>query len=317
MELFATAGEWAGCLSCTVTAISGYAQMARRKGGWREGTAWTAPLAFTSAAVMFLVVFGTLALIPWLILALAPLALIAASAALAWAEIAKLKDAGTATAEVLGAFFALIRDALWNAREDLRDLGGRLRRTTPSGDAAAVPPAAAAPRSPRPAPAGGPPGWAVGSRARHVPPLTEDPYLGAHPYPADVAASLELDQVPVPPHWDRTAQVISDFDPEDDDDTQGHIAGEAAGVLTVAAAVENRAEHLALAVGLDPAIIEAHYDIAEGFAELATRYALLVRRDHLVMGDLRDYRDQGGVIPHDGRRYMDAGDPRPGGDQPA
>jgi hypothetical protein len=311
--LFVTAGEWAGCLSCAVTAISGYAGMARVKGGWREVPAWTAPLVFTSAAVMFLVVFGTLALVPWLVLALIPLAVVAAKAARAWAEIAKLQGRGAATATVLGLLAARLRDGLWNAREDLRDLGGRLRPAR----GAAAPPAPAAPRPPGSAPAGGPPGWAAASRARHVPPLMEDPYLGAHPYPADVAAALELEQVPVPPHWDRTAQVISDFDPEDDDDTQGHIAGEAAGVLTVAAAVENRAEHLALAVGLDPAIIEAHYDIAEGFAELATRYALLVRRDHLVMGDLREYRDRGGVIPHDGRRYMDAGDPRPDGDQAA
>jgi polyferredoxin len=87
--LIVTAGGWAGCLSCAVVAISGYAQMGRRKGGWREGTAWTAPLVFTSAAVMLLVVLGALALIPWLILALVPLVVIAASAALAWAEIAR------------------------------------------------------------------------------------------------------------------------------------------------------------------------------------------------------------------------------------
>jgi hypothetical protein len=302
---------WAGCTACALLAVSGYVRMARTEGGWGEAAGWTAPLVFTSAALLLLVAFGTLALLPWLLLALVPLAVVAWRSARVWRITAGLPESGRgkATATVLSLLAARIGNALWNAREDIRGLVPRVRR--------AAPVAQAAPESRGDRSAGGPQRWAAAARARHVPPLMEDPYLGAHPYPADVATSLELDRVPVPPHWDRTAQVIGDFDPEDDDDTQGHLAGEAAGVLGVAAAVENRAEHLAFAVGLDPAIIEAHYDIAEGFAELATRYALLVRRDHLVMGDLREYRDQGGVIPHDGRRYMNAGDPRLDGDQTA
>jgi hypothetical protein len=161
--------------------------------------------------------------------------------------------------------------------------------------------------------AAGPPKWATVTRPRDVPHLLEDPYLGAHPYPADVAAGLELDQVPVPPHWDRLCQVIGDYEAEDDDDLTDHMTGEAAGVLTAAAAIENRTENLAAARGLDPAIVAAHFDIAEGFAELATRYALLVRRDHIVHGELRQWRDSGGVLPHGAREWFDAGGPDGGG----
>jgi len=286
-------------------AASGLALIARTRGARREPAAWCGPLAFTSAAAVLLTAAGVLSPVAGAVLAALLLGVLAATLAPAWADVRAEAGAGTATGVILARLAGRLRDAVRNAREDVRDLAGMAHHGAPA--------AQAAPESRGDQSAGGPQRWAAATRARHVPPLMEDPYLGAHPYPADVATSLELDRVPVPPHWDRTAQVISDFDPEDDDDTQGHLAAEAAGVLTVAAAVENRAEHLAFAVGLDPAIIEAHYDIAEGFAELATRYALLVRRDHLVMGDLREYRDNGGVIPHDGRRYMDAGDPRPDG----
>lgn len=165
----------------------------------------------------------------------------------------------------------------------------------------------------RPARPDGPPKWAAVARPRNIPPLLEDPYLGAHPYPADIAAGLELSRVLVPPHWERLAQVISDFEAEDDNDLTGHMTGEAAGVLTAAAAIENRAENLAAGRGLDPVIVAAHFDIAEGFAELATRYALLVRRDHLVHGEVREWRDNGGVLPRDAREWFDAGSPGDGG----
>jgi hypothetical protein len=301
---------YAGCGACALEAVAAYARLARARDGHKDAGSWHAPLIFTSAAFALLGILGVLSPASAAVLAALPLAAVAAIVWRAWRAAARALGWAKATAIVLGGLAGRVREALGHTREDLRDLRGKLSREGAPADPAA--PGDGGRRS-----AGGAPRLGAVTRARHVPPLMDDPYLGAHPYPADVAASLELDRVPVPPHWDRTAQVISDFDPEDDDDTQGHVAGEAAGVLTVAAAVENRAEHLALAVGLDPAIIEAHYDIAEGFAELATRYALLVRRDHLVMGDLREYRDQGGVIPHDGRRYMDAGDPRPDGGQAA
>ena len=301
---------YAGCGACALESVAAYARLARTKGGHRDAGSWHAPLIFTSGTFALLGFVGFLAPLPAVFLAGIPLLAVTGIVWKAWRAAAKSMGWVPATALVLGGLLKRVREALWHSREDLRDLRGRLSREGAPADPAA--PGGTARRS-----AGRAPGLAGAARARHVPPLMDDPYLGAHPYPADVAASLELDRVPVPPHWDRTAQVIGDFDPEDDDDMQGHIAGEAAGVLTVAAAVENRAENLAFAVGLDPAIIEAHYDIAEGFAELATRYALLVRRDHLVMGDLREYRDQGGIIPHDGRRYMNAGDPRPDGGQAA
>lgn len=162
-------------------------------------------------------------------------------------------------------------------------------------------------RRPSGGPDSGPPRWASPVRARNVPHLLDDPYLGAHPGPEEVAAGLEHAEVPVPPHWERLAQVIGDYEAETDEDLAGHIAGEAAGILTVSAAIENRTENLALGRGLDPVLIEAHYDIADGFAELATRYALLVRRDHVLHGEVREWRDNGGVLPRDARGWFNAG----------
>ncbi len=129
-----------------------------------------APLVFTSAALMLLVVLGTLALLPWLLIALVPLGVVAARAARAWREIARLQGRGAATAAILGGFAARLRDALWNAREDIRDLLGILRP-------------AAAPDAPAPSPAGIPPLASL----RSVPSVREPGSIGSVPAPAEVA----------------------------------------------------------------------------------------------------------------------------------
>lgn len=288
---------WAACASCALLAVSGYARMARTQDGWRwRERCWYAPLIFTSAAAVLLALAGGLPLLPGVVLAAVPLAVIAVRVWPAWRETARLKGPAAATVMIISLLWGRVRHELGSALEDLRMLTGRHREGKP----AAVPDAA--PRK-----------WAPVTRARNVPHLLDDPNLGAHPYPGEVAAGLDLAGVPVPPHWERTAQAIGEFEPETDDDMTGHMAEEAAGVLAAAAAVENRAENLALGRGLDPVLIEAHYDIAEGFAELAIRYALLVRRDHVLNGDLREWVENGGVLPHDARGYHQAGGPEDGG----
>jgi hypothetical protein len=301
--LIVTAGGWAGCLSCAVVAISGYAQIGRRKGGWREGTAWTAPLVFTSAAVMLLVVFGTLALVPWLILALVPLVVIAASAALAWAEIARLKGDASPAAEVLGAFAALIRDALWNAREDLRDLAARLR---PDGDAALVPPSAGAPYSPAAAPA-------AMNALRTVPSVLADRNLGSAPAPAEVGAELETLGAPVPPVFQALAEWIAEFEPGDQDELEEYAAGEAAGWLALADAKGQQAETLLTAPKLHPEYVAGQLEVSGGIADLASLTTMGHRRYHDVYEAVEDHHDAGGTLPEDARNWFAPG----GGGVPA
>jgi hypothetical protein len=294
--LFVTAGEWAGCLSCAVTAISGYAGMARVKGGWREAPAWTAPLVFTSAAVMFLVVFGTLALVPWLVLALIPLAVVAARSARAWAEIAKLQGRGAATAAVLGLLAARLRSALWNAREDLRDLGGLLRRT-PSGDAAAVPPAGGAPYSPAATPA-------AMNALRAVPSVLEDRNLGSAPAPAEVGAELSAIGAPVPPVFRALAEWIAEAEFGSQDELEEHAAGEAAGWLAVADAKGQQAETLLTAPKLHPEYVAGQLEISDSIADLASLTTMGHRRYNDVYGDIIEWHEQdGNELPENARGW--------------
>jgi hypothetical protein len=281
MGTIMTVLPWAGCFSCAALAASGYARMAKA-GGWRDAASWHAPLIFTSGAVIALAFLGVLGPLTGAFLALAPLVAVALIVRRAWAAVAARQGHAAAARVITQGITARLRGAL---------------------------PGIPRSRAPRPAgrPESGPPAWSAPVRARNVPHLLEDPNLGAHPGPEEIAAGLEHAEVPVPPHWERTAQVIGDYEAEDDDDLNGHIAGEAAGVLTVSAAITNRTENLALGRGLDPVLMEAHYDIANGFAELATRYALLVRRDHVLYGDVREWRDNGGVLPHGARGWYDAG----------
>src|ERR1700722_4507016 len=173
---------WAASLFCGAVAVSGCAQMRRTRGGWREAPAWTAPLVFTAAAFALLTVAGVLGPLSGFLLTAAPLAVVTAKTARAWREIRKVKGAGVATRTVLGLLAARLRAALWNAREDVRDLTGPRRRAAgPAGEAAPVQAA------PAPAPSRG--GFVQGlvAAARDVPPLRDDGYLGDAPSPETVA----------------------------------------------------------------------------------------------------------------------------------
>lgn len=281
---------WPGCVTCGLLAVSGYAQMARAKGGWREKAAWTAPLLFTSAALMLLVVFGALALLPWLVLALVPLAVVAARAARAWREIAKLKGPWAATAAVLSLLASRIRNALWNAREDVRDLAGILHReAVPAGQA---PPAA-----------GVPPLAAL----RAVPSVREAGNLGAVPAPAEVAADLTAAGVAVPEPFRALAEWMAGFEPENQEDFEGHAAEEAAGWLTLAGAKEAQAETLLNVPKLHPDVVAAQLEVADGSAELAALAAMGIRRYHERYGDVEDWHEDGSRLPEDARNWFGDG----------
>lgn len=297
---------WPGCVSCALLAVSGGVQMARTKGGWREAAGWTAPLVFTSAALMLLVVLGTLALLPWLLIALVPLGVVAARAARAWREIAKLKGRGAATAAVLGLLAARLWDAVWNARENVRDLTGTLH------PAPAAAPAAAAGRAPEAAPRDAGPKSPV---IRQVPSLRDNAALGAAPSAAEVGVSLEAAGVAVPPVWAALAEYIRDFDPDDDEDELIEFnAGNAAGVLVLGEAFQDLAETLLTGTGLDPAYAMGFIDAGVEVEGLAEVFALLDRLYHDTYEDIHEHVEAGKTLPHNGRKWFHAdGDAPEGG----
>jgi hypothetical protein len=297
-----TAALWASAACCMLLALSGYAQMARAKGGWREAPAWTAPLVFTSASAALLTAAGVLGL-AGVILTLVPLLVVAVKAARAWREIAGLKGHPAAARTVLGLLAGRLRDALWNAREDARDLLGMLRRTAaPAGEAA--PPASRD-------------GFVEGiaAAARHVPPLREDGRLGDAPPAASVAGSLDAAGTVVPPAFAALAEFVRDYDPDgDEDELLEFVAGCAAGVLVLAEGFEDLAETLLNDTGLDPAFAIGFVDAGDEVADLSGVFALLSYRYHEVYASIHEHVEAGGTLPKgDARGWFHAGGGTPGG----
>jgi hypothetical protein len=276
----------AACACCALLALSGFVRMARVRRAWREAAFWTAPLVFVSAAFALLTALGVLGLISGIVLSAIPLAVVTARAARAHREIAKLHGAPAATATVLGLLGARLRDALWNAREDVRELAGMLHRETP--------PAAAG------APAASPPSLVA---LRAVPSVRENPNLGPAPGPAEVAAGLEAAGTVVPPEWQAVAGRAGDFDPEDQDDLEGHMAGEAAGLLAFAEAKDAQAQTLLEGRKLHPRYVAALLEVADGAAELAALSALANRQYHESYGDVEDWHAEGNELPEDARNW--------------
>jgi hypothetical protein len=287
---------FAGFAACALTALSGYALMARTKGAWREAAGWDAPLILTSAALALLAAAGGT---PAAFLAPLPLIVIAVRDFRLWRGLARRDGWARAAWRFLAGYAGRLRDALWNAGQDLRDLAGAARPKTAGEPEAALDARAAAPASAR----------------RAVPTLREDPALGAAPHPADVAESLEASGVAVPPAWQALADSVAGFEPDDDEDLCAHMAGETAGVLTWAEAAMARAENLVAGAGLDPAYGQAQMEFADAIAELASVAAMVDRRYQDLYEGIREAAD-GRPLPRN-RHWFAGGAPADGDGQAA
>jgi hypothetical protein len=290
--MITTALLWAAAVACALLAASGYAQMGRTKGGWREAAGWTAPLIFTSAATGLLALLGVLPLIAGAFLAVVPLAVVTARSARVWRQAAgtKMGKAG-ATRLVLSPLWQRVRGALWNAWQDARDLAGANRRAAGSVPAATPPgKGAIAPR--------------LLEAVRSVPPLA-DGAPGGIPFPEEVAADLEAAGAVVPAEWQAVADLTADFEPQDQDELDEHMASEAAALLTLAEAAGARAETLLGVRKLHPRYAAALLEVADGYAELASLAGAAHRVYHDTYGDINGWHDaEGNELPEDGRGWF-------------
>ena len=290
----------AAVICCAAVALSGYVRMARTKGGWRDAGCWYGPLIFSSAALALLTAAGALAPLAGAVTAMIPLLAIAVRPALFWRSAAKTRlGKGGASRLTLSLLWDRVRDALWNAREDLRDLAGLLRRDGAAEEGARPVPVRATP---------GVPPWR--RSVPGVPSILNDPALGAVPAPSEVSAALAASGVIVPPEWVAVASAAADFEPESDEELCEHMDGEVAGVLTWAEGVMARAETLGDVVGLDPAYIAAQYEFADDVAELAAHGAQVMRRYHDYHDDLREAADDKPLPPR--HWFTDGGAPQGG-----
>jgi len=282
------------CAACAVLTLSGLVRMARTSGGVRDAGSWHAPLIFASAALALATAAGVLAPLAGAVLALLPLLAVAAIVRRAWLAIARAKGQGRgpATRRVLSGLGRRLRDAVWFLRDDLRDLAARAR---PKPEEA-----------PRGVSGGGAPTAALAA-LRSVPSVRDDGSLGFAPVPAEVAAGLESAGVEVPAPFRAVADWMADFEPEDQDDLEGHIAQEAAGWLTLAEAATTRGETLLGVRKLHPAYVAALLEIADDIAELASSAAMSDRRYHGIYGDIEDWHEEGNELPEDARGWFGDG----------
>ena len=242
--------------------------------------------------------------------ALTPLSAIAAMLLLAaavlplaftWLQAAR-KGGGRIAARRIASMLGLLA---WTARSFLAEDLRALTRHGQAGNPAPAP----APAAPAPVAAGAP----VSSPARwpaavrQVPPLRDNAALGDAPAAVEVAVSLEASGVMVPPEFAAVAELIREFDPDDDEDELlGFTAAIAAGFVVVFEAFPDLAETLLTGTGLDPAYAIGFIDIGDEGGGLVEAFALLDRLYHGIYEGIHGHVDAGGTLPHNGRRFFHA-----------
>lgn len=142
---------------------------------------------------------------------------------------------------------------------------------------------AVAPTLPPPAAFGAP-------QPRSAPPLPAAPARTAAPSAAPALNGIPADHA-------AAAARIASFEPEGDIAMQEHLAGEAKGALARADAHFELCETLAMAIGLDPAYMQAAVYVAEMETEIATAYASLGQRLQDVYQLPYEHLDSGGTLP--------------------
>lgn len=294
-SLIVTASLWGAAACCAALGLSAFARLARTDGGWRDAGCWYGPLIFASASLVLLTAAGAVAPVTGVFLAAVPLAVIAARASRVLRAAVKAGMGGGKAARLVASLlWGRVRDALWNAREDLRDLAAAARPRRPE--------------APAPAPGAGIPPEAM-AVLRSVPSVREDGSLGRIPAVAEVAAGLEAAGVAVPPQWAAVAEWAAGFEAQDQEDLEEHMAQETAGLLSYAEAAMTRAETMLAVPKLHPAYVAALLEVADQLAEVAASAAMAARRYHGVYGDIEDWHEDGNALPEDARAWFGGGNP--------
>lgn len=271
---------WVIALVLVAAAVS---SAARVRGNWRDPGAWAVPLPFACLAVITLTVLGVLAPLTGGLLAGI---LAATEGVFAWGS----------GGNPLHAFAGHLGGGFRHLYADARSLAARAR----PGEPAAAPRPAAAPASPAaPAPAQGP-----AAAAREVPPIREDPALGNAPQPADVAAGLATAGVEIPEPWAALIAWVGSRIPEDSNDQNRFLLGDAAGFIGLGEAYHSHGANVVDEIGLDPAYGSAILDIGDAVADKSGDVVQAHRRFHLIYEEIIKFVENGGVLPFKSREFF-------------
>lgn len=277
-------------IGCAWVTVSHLVRVRRGKPWHLDGYWLTAPL-YGGACAVCLTVAGLLGVLPGVILAVALLGPAGWMLGDSWWKVRGKDGWVKANRRIGGGLWHQAWGGWAYLRDDAQTIAGLFR--------AGREPEPPAPSVRAPAPAA----------VRTVPSVREDGNLGRTPARAEVAAGLESAGVVVPPPWQALAEWVADFEPEDQEDLQDHMAQEAAGLLTFAEACEARAETLLNVPKLHPAYVAGLLEVADQVAEVAASAAMADRRYHGVYGDIEDWHEEGNALPENARNWFGGGAP--------
>jgi hypothetical protein len=259
---------------------------------------WLLPELTATGCAVLLTLVGALRVLTGAIAAVTPFAAAAVPLARVMLQAMGQRQGGYAARRIASRLLLLIRTApalLW---EDLRALTGRRRDADPRPSAVPQQPA------PSSAPAAAP---AAAAAPREVPPIREDPALGTAPQPADVAAGLATAGVEIPEPWAQLIAWVGSRVPEDSNDQNRFLLGDAAGFIGLGEAYHAHGATVVDEIGLDPAYGAAILDIGDAVADKSGDVIQGYRRFHLIYEAIVKAVENGVIMPFNGR-FFGAGD---------
>jgi hypothetical protein len=111
-----------------------------------------------------------------------------------------------------------------------------------------------------------------------------------------------------PAAWKAVAASTADFEPENDEELLGWMAGEVAGQSVYSESLISVYEGCVNSVGLDPVAMSAVHDVADAAADAATAMAYARQKFAAHYSEVREFVGNGGVMPFDGRWITGEGD---------
>lgn len=135
---------------------------------------------------------------------------------------------------------------------------------------------------------------------RGIPPVMEDPHLGAAPEPGDLATAA----VPVPVPYAALAQFIAQFEPADDMELRMFMDGHIAGSLAIADAWHHFSDVMLNGAGVDPAYVAGLLEVGDSAAGHASLVAQVHKRFGVIYAAVKEWVAAHGPLPKNARDFL-------------
>jgi hypothetical protein len=139
-------------------------------------------------------------------------------------------------------------------------------------------------------------------------PFSRRPPGGNGDRPVSTGGTAPRSSANAPAAWKAVAASTADFEPENDEQLLGWMAGEVAGQSVYSESLISVYEGCVNSVGLDPGAMSAVHDVADAAADAATAMAYARQKFAAHYSEVREFVGNGGVMPFDGRWITGEGD---------